>query len=163
LPGTINIDGRNYSATLLYDIYKNEIIVKHINKSGHGWFIELDRNSVKEFTITGRLFTNFRGVFHEVLFRSAGLLVVAKRSKLRRVKGNIQNYIENNEYFLVSKNNWTRLWGDSSFKKLLRTKEEKEKLKQFLSVNKIKVRKHRDEELVKVAGFIDGLLNNAGI
>lgn len=162
-PGMITIDQRQYSATLLYDIYKDEIIVKHIANGGAGWFIQLDKNPVKEFVIANRLFRNFGGAFREVLFESNSLMVVAKRSKSRYIKSGIQNYVQNDEYFTLVNGDWKRLWTLSGLSGFLSTKEEKDKLKRFISVNDFKNRKFPDEHLVKVARFVDELRQKAGI
>jgi hypothetical protein len=155
--GIVRYNEEVFYVTLLYDIYKDEIIVKHVNASAATWFIQLDKNLVQEFVIDGHMFKNFNGRFHDVLFEGDNLLLVSKRAKLDRARDQIINYFENDEFFIVDGTRWNRIANISTFEKILKSKEDKKQLRLFVKQNNIKVKKFRDEDLIRVATFVNEL------
>jgi hypothetical protein len=152
--GMIRYNNEVFFVPLLYDIYKDVIIVKHLsNLSGAAWFVQPDKKLVEEFIIADRLFRNFDRGYHQVLFENNDFALVSRRAKITQVRKGIFNYIEADRFFIVSSNRWTTVWGKKSFIKMLAGKEDKKKLKLFINQQQIKVRKFRDEDLVKVATF----------
>jgi hypothetical protein len=157
--GFIQYNNQQFYAPLLYDIYKDEIIVKHLSSAGRAWLIQLDKKLVKEFTIQGHLFRNFNGIYREVLFDGDNLLLVSRKSKFAETKNGIPNYREHEEYFLFRSGKWKRVVGSSGFASMLESKEDKRQLKVFLKQNKIKVGKFNPDDLAKVAAFVNALRN----
>jgi hypothetical protein len=157
--GMVRYRHERFYVPILYDVYKDEIIVKHQSASGKSWFIKLDKKLVQEFMISEHLFRNFDRGFHEVLFESDDFLLVARLSKATQVQNGLVNYVQTVQFFLVTVDRWKRLWNGRSFMSMLATKEEKKALKLFTKQNHIKVRRLRNEELVKVAKFVNVLRN----
>jgi hypothetical protein len=155
--GTVQYQHASYQVPLLYDIYKDEIIVKHFSASGRGWFVQLDKRRVQEFVIQGRRFRNFPDGFHEIIYECDQFLVVAKREVVDEVTRGLINYVKNDRYFIVESNRWKPLVNTGSFGSLLSAPAEKKELQSFVRQNKIKIRNFRNEDLAKVAGFVNSL------
>ena len=152
--GSIVYDGGIYYVPLLYDIYKDEVVVKHLGVSGNAWFVQLDKKRVKEFTMNNRLFRNFDRGFHEVLFESGDMLVVADRSKIGQVRNRLFNYVPTDQFFVVTPGSWRPIRGAAAFTKMLPAKQDKRIVKQFLEQEDIKVRRLKDADLVRIAAFV---------
>jgi hypothetical protein len=152
-------NNQEFYAPLLYDIFKDALIIKHFSSTGRVWLVQLDKKLVYEFTIDGHRFRNFNGAYREVLFDGDNLLLVSRKSKFAQTKNGIPDYRENEEYFLSRSGKWKRVLGTSAFRKMLDSKEDKRQLKLFLKENKIKVGKFRDDELARVAAFVNSLRN----
>jgi hypothetical protein len=152
--GRISYDHQWYDVPILYDVYKDELVVKHLSASGRGWFINLEKTRVQSFMIGDRLFMNFSRGFHEVIFDTPGFQVVAKRAKVSMTRGRTFNYVVNDEYFIVESGRWRPLRGKGGFLKMV-DKEERRAVKLFIRQNNIRVRKFRSKELANVASFVN--------
>jgi hypothetical protein len=157
IDGLIRYNDQVFHVPLLYDIYQDVIIVKHLSRSGAVWLIRPDKTLVQEFVISNRLFRNFDRGFHQVLFENTNFSLVSKRSMITQVKKGVLNYIEADRFFILQNGRWKSVWSKGSFLKMLASKEDKKRLKMFINQNKIKVRKFKDEDLVKVAMFFSTL------
>jgi hypothetical protein len=158
--GMIRYNGQLFYVPLLYDIYKDVIIVKHLGLSGSAWFVQPDKKLVQEFTISGRLFRNFEPGYHQVLFENNDFALVSRRSKISQLSKGVSNYIEADRFFIVHSNRWTAVRSRGSLVKMLSSKEDKKKLKRFMNQQHIRVRQFRDEDLVKAATFLSTLWGN---
>jgi hypothetical protein len=157
--GMLRYNQEVFYAPLLYDIYKDEIIVKHIGASGRAWLIRLEKKLVQEFTVSGHLFRNFDRGFHEVIYEGNNFLVVSKRSKQPYIRNRVTDYVSIDKFFIVDAGRWTSLRNKQGFINMLTSKEDKKKVKLFLNQNKIKVHKFRAEDMVKAGTFINALRN----
>jgi hypothetical protein len=155
--GIVHFDGKLYSVPLIYDIYKDELVVKHLAQSGRAWFIQLDKKRVDEFVLSGRLFRNFDRGYHEVLFDGNNFVVLAKRTKTYEVRKSVFNYYEFDRTFIKSSNRWIASGRISTLLKIIPRGDEKE-AKAFFNKNKIHGRL-AGEKLMKAAAFVDELLN----
>jgi hypothetical protein len=158
--GMVRYNQETFTVPLLYDIYKDAIVVKHLGRSGRGWLIQLDKKMVVEFVIEDRLFRNFDRGFHEVIFEGNNFLLVSRRTKISEVTKGITNYITHDRYFIIDANNWKTFRNTKSFVKMLPKKEDQKQVKLFVKEHKIKVRKFRNEDLYKVASLVNTLRNN---
>jgi hypothetical protein len=157
--GIVVYDGKVYAVPLLYDIYKDELVVKHLTSSGRAWLIQLEKSLVSEFIVNGRRFRNFgsgRG-FHEIIFESTNLQVLAKRAKRYEVRKTIFNYVQYDRLFIKRLDEWTPFSRSSGFMKVLPDKRQRKELKMFLNQSKIGGRLS-NTELHKVSEFLDELL-----
>lgn len=155
--GVVIYKGQTYSGPLLYDIHLDEVIVKHLNASGRVWFVQLNKDWVDEFTIAGRRFVNLNGRFHEVLFEKDDLRIVARRSKFTRLNKGIFNYEVNDRYFIVDGENWRVFSGKAGISSIVSTKEDRKKVRSFISQNKIRVSRFDPQQLAKIGAFIYSL------
>jgi hypothetical protein len=152
--GNILYDHQWYTVSLLYDEFQDEIVVKHFAASGRAWFVKLEKTRVQRFIIGDRVFVNFPRGFHEVIFDSPEFQVTAKRAKVSQIKGGIFNYIVNDEYFIVAADRWKPLRGTSGFVKMV-DKDQRRAVKLYIQESKVRVRKFKSDELVKVARFVN--------
>jgi hypothetical protein len=157
IEGTVRYDRDLYAIPLLYDIYKDQVIVSHLGPAGRVWFVQLDKKLVAEFVISGRLFRNFENGFHEVIFESDYFLIASRRSKTDALSNGISKYIATDQFFIVRNGAWNRFSQMSALSALLSSSDEKKQLKKFLKDNHISSRKLTTEDLTKVAAFIKKL------
>jgi hypothetical protein len=158
--GSVNYNSGVFYVPLIYDIYKDELIVKYMSASSRGWFIQLDKQYVDQFVIGKHVFRNFPGKgFYEVLFEKDNFQLVCKRAKALEVRKAIFNYVQNDQFFIVDSGEWKSVRNASGFINILTTKEDRKKIKLFIRQNHIKVRRFRDKELVEVVRFINVIQN----
>jgi hypothetical protein len=155
--GQVHYQGDVFDVPVLYDIYKDELVVKYFSESGRVWFILLDKTQVQEFVISAHLFKNFDRGFHEVIFQGNDFLLLSKRAKISQMRNRIFNYAQNDRYFFVESDRWKPVSGKAGFLKMLGSKEDKRELKLFIRKNHIKIRRFRNDDMVKVASFINSL------
>ena len=152
--GKVVYNGSIFYAPLLYDIYKDEVVVQHLSATGNAWFVQLDKTQVSEFTMDTRLFRKFDGGFQEVLFDSGDMLLVANHSKVGHVRNRLFKYVQVEQFFMITHGSSRPLKGPAAFQRMLPAKEDRRRVKQFLKHSNIKMRKFRHEDLVKVAAFV---------
>jgi hypothetical protein len=157
--GIVLYNNQKYYVPLLYDIFKDELIVKHLSTAGLAWFVQLDKKLVQEFSMSGRLFRKFGSGFYEVIFEGEHLLVLAKRSRIGQTQKGIFNYIDDDRFFLVNAGKREPLRSLLGFERVLDDKEEKKAFRAFVRERKIKVRKFRNEDLASVGKFLNELRN----
>jgi hypothetical protein len=158
--GVVRYHQQTFDAPLLYDIFKDEIVVKHISSQGVAWFIQLDKKFVEGFNLSGRLFRNFSRGFHEAIFEGDDFLILAKRSRAQRQERGAMNYIDIDRYFFVEHDHWNSLFNKNSFLKVLDSKEDKKAFRLFVRENRIKIRKFRQDDLMKVGEYLSKLRNS---
>lgn len=159
--GSVTYKKQRYHAPLLYDIFQDQLVIKHINLSGAVWFVQLDKSVVSDFVLGQHRFKNYNGVYYDVLFEGSEFSLVCKRAKLATVRNRIRNYIEDNQYYIIRSNVWQRFSNVSSLNRILKTKVEREKLRSYLSQEGIKKRSKDDKLLVKAAIFVNDLLRQS--
>jgi len=52
--GSVRYKGETFHVPLIYDIYKDELIIKHPRSSGNIWFVQLDKKLVGNFSLEHR-------------------------------------------------------------------------------------------------------------
>jgi hypothetical protein len=161
--GIATYNNNTYAIPLIYDIYTDELVVKHMSTSGRAWFIQLEKSLVTEFVLPGHTFRNFGGErgFHEVIYDGDNLQVLAKRTKRYEVKKGIFNYVQADRLFIKMGEMWKTFAGTSGFNKVLDNKAHRKHLKDFLNQNKIGGRL-TNAELAQVGRFVDDLLTKPG-
>ena len=157
--GIVRFAGHMYHVPLLYDIYKDELVVKHLSAKGAAWFIQLNKKAVDEFIFSNRLFRSFDRGYHEVMFEGNDFLLLAKRSKIPQFKRGVSVYDRHDEFFLVDSFRWKRVTGKSSFRSLLADKQERDSLNEFIKRNRVKLKKSREQDLIKAATYVNTLRN----
>lgn len=160
-PGMVKYDNGGFHVPLIYDVVKDELVVKHISAQGLAWFIQLDKQRVHEFVIANRLFRRYDRGFHEILFGEGELMFLARRTKTGRIEKGILNYLSEDTYFIVDSGEWSPFRSTSSLLRTLETKEEKKQLKSFIQQKGIKVRKFQKEDLFAIGTYLIELRNKA--
>jgi hypothetical protein len=157
VPGTIRFRGSSYSAPILYDLYQDEVVIKHISAAGNAWFVKLNKGDIDEFVLGNRLFRNINGSFYEVLFDGESFKVFARRTKIELVKRLIASYVAHDEYYLVKDSSWSRITGPIGLTRLLENKEDKGKVTSFMREQRIRRKRFTHSDIGNVAKFIDTL------
>jgi hypothetical protein len=158
--GTVQVDDELYAASLMYDTYLDVPVLKHLTQSGLVWFIQLDKKNVKHFTLRDRTFELRDGMYIEVLFKSRNLEVFSRRSKVEVVNKSVSNYKVFDRYFTIRKNQKRKLSKVSDLAKLFDNPADQSKIKTFIKSNRIRKRKFKDEDLIKVAAYANTLYQN---
>ena len=158
--GTIRFRGNSYAAPILYDLYQDEVVIKHLSATGNAWFVKLNKSDVDEFILNDRLFRNIKGSFYEVVFDGAAFKVYSRRTKIERVQRQIPTYEIHDDYYFVKDSQWSLISGPTGLTRLLENKEDKKKVSAFMRDQRIRNRKFTVEDLRNVAAFIDRLMRN---
>ena len=162
---SINILGKRYEGfSIKYDIYADELITI----SCDGSLIQLNREMVDSFSFNfeGKVykFTNLscdsiaglKG-FVNMLYSGKSKLCIKNIKELYHMDGQTVNpkFFQKNRVYLVLEN---RAWPLKGKKSLLQVMCDKEnELKEFISVNRIKVSKYDPETCIPVIRFYDSL------
>ena len=155
--GTVRFMGNSYAAPILYDLYQDEVVIKHLSAAGNAWFVKLNKNDVDEFILNERLFRNVKGSFYEVLFDGGTFKVFARRTKFEKVKNRIATYEIHDEYYIVKDSQWSRITGPARLAQVLANKEDKKKVSVFMREQHIRKKGFTGADFGKVAAFIDTL------
>jgi hypothetical protein len=159
---TVEYDGNKYhEMQILYDIYSDILVFKVLTRAGSFAFIELDKSRVGSFDAYNHHFKKYNLVdlkfnvdgYFDVLFERESMSLVVKRSKISRVIDRVAEYEEFDQYFLIDHGRWIKFRKMKSFYTLLKSKESKRRLDNFMSSNGIKGRNATDEDLKKIALF----------
>lgn len=158
--GTVMINGQLYAATLLYDMFQDIVVAKHLSKAGVAWFIELDKITVDQFTIGSHVFRKYNGLFHEVLFAAQDFQVLARRTKVEQLIKSKSEYLRHDEVYLATRGRQSRIASLAKFKDLVSAKDEKKKVLAFMREQKLRKRKITDENLIAMGAFVQSLRDN---
>jgi hypothetical protein len=150
---------------LLYDIFNDEIILRHRDKRNQFTMVLLEKDRVESFTLYGHFFKRIelkgasephlaRGFF-DALFEGREISLVAKRRKTSYANVGKRDYREDSRYFFLKGTRWKELSGKKSFYAL--SPAHKEQILNFIKSQKIKVGRKNETELTKVARYCDTL------
>ena len=161
LTGTVSTAGQLYNASLLYDISRDVLVVKHMSTSGLAWFIELEKKTVDEFSLGDKVFRPYNGGFHELVFESDSFFILGRYKKEERAEKGVNKYFPVNEYFIVSKGRWMRVGSIAAFNNLIADKGQRRELKAFMRAQRIRPAKFDTDDLIRVGQFVSKLLTSA--
>ena len=164
--GQVFYNGELYERVLLrYDLLTDKLIVEH---KGHGE-IELISEKIKYFQMAGHTYIRWddkaanksviRSGFYDVIYNGTTKVFV-KRLKVTEERIETQysmtlTFKEKNTIIISKKGAYYVIGNKSSALKVF--EDQKSALKKFISQNKIKYRKNREEALIKIAGQYDQL------
>jgi hypothetical protein len=150
---------------LLYDIYADELILRHRDKRNQFAMITLDKDRVESFTLYNHSFKRkeLKGAaephlakgFFDVLFEGDEISLLAKRRKTSYANVGVRDYEEDSRFFLAKGDQWTELGGKKSFYAL--SPRYKTQIQDFIKSQKLKVGKKNEADLIKVAKYCDTL------
>jgi hypothetical protein len=150
---------------LLYDIFNDEIILRHLDKRNQFTMIALDKDRVESFTLYGHFFKKIRlkgasephlaNGFFDVLFAGDNISLIAKRRKTSYANVGKRDYQEDAGYFFMKGERWTPLGGKKSFYTL--SPAHKMQILNFIKSQKIKVGKKNEADLIKLANYCNAL------
>jgi len=153
--------------TLLYDLFGDNLVLRYLNPNKTYSLIQLRKEKIDYFNLPAHRFRRYEGSasekvinategFHEVLFDGNAISLLVKRKKLNKVVDGRVEYIPENLYYFLRDNQWTLVTGKSSVYNI--DKQHKEEISSFVKNNRIRVSKKKDDDLVKLAAYIDNLI-----
>lgn len=159
--GKVIIQGQEYTAPLMYDVYANALVLKHISSSGSAWFVELEKEKVTAFEIFDHTFKNFEGKgFYDVLLEAPTLTLVVERTKKVVIKDRTMKYNTVDYFYLIDNKKWRPLRNKASITRLVDTKEKVRALKKFIRGEKIRTKgSFNEKNLIKILAYCETLRN----
>lgn len=162
--GSVVYDGIFYKdVPMLYDIYKDQVIVKHENEV---FIIGLVSSKVRSFTIDGHRFTRLEANalpagmlpgFYEVLAQGQ-MTVLARRSKWRREYiTTVMEYefMPRNQYFVLKEGNYTPIRSDGNLMELFGSA--RVQVKQHLRKEGLRYKRSPEQTIVGAVAFYESL------
>lgn len=171
--GTIVYEGQKYdSIEIKYDILRDLLLVKNIDKRGFIWPIQLNSLKVEEFNVMGHHFmnieedtlSNFKTGFYDVLSDGDKAKVLIKRRKEINESqgfGKLEKeYVLNDIWYIISSQEYYVVKRKSSILKVFA--DRKNEIKAFLRKNKDKFRNDHEKQLIEVVEYYNSISNNSG-
>lgn len=171
--GTIVYEGQQYdSIEIKYNILRDLLIVKNIDKRGFIWPIQLNSLKVEEFNVMGHYFVNIeedtlsnvKNGFYDVLSDGAKAKVLIKRRKEINESQNMgrleKEYDINDIWYIKSSQEYYIVKGKNSILKVLA--DRKNEIKAFLRKNKERFRNDHEKQLIDVVEYYNSISNNKG-
>lgn len=161
--GSIVYDQQHYyNVYMLYDVYKDEIIVRLSTQSSLD-IIQLIKEKIESFSINNKLFVrvsnNENQGFHEVLFKSNYLTLYKKHIKQRvqRSDEDFAYYVfkDKKNYIIKYNHNYYTIKSKSDFFKIF--PEQKKDINSFYKTNKTLFKSDYDLFLNKLSNHIETL------
>jgi hypothetical protein len=161
--GSVLYDGVHYKdVAILYDSYKDQVVVKHPNDQ---FIVSLVSPKVNSFTIAGRRFIpleadqpqNIKGGFYELL-TDGTVQVLAKRWKTMREYINVTmeyEFMEHNQYIIKKDGTYNIIRSEGKLLDVLGDK--RAEVKQYLKKNGIRYKKTPEEAIVKAVEYYQSL------
>ena len=171
--GTIVYEGQQYdSIEIRYDIYRDLLLIKYIDKHSYVMPIELQSSKVEEFIIMGHHFlrleedtlSDFKTGFFDLLQEGEKSKVIAKRKKeisSTHISDNqLKEYFLNDKLYIISGHDYFEIKGKKSLLTVL--SDRKNEVKEFLKTNKARFRKDHERQLIEVVIYYNSIVNNEG-
>jgi hypothetical protein len=164
ISGNVIYHGQFYDdLTLLFDIFSDNVILKHRRSSGNYSFIMLDKRKVDAFELGGRKFLKMTppspqisSGFFQLLYEGQTMSLVVRRKKTTKVESTGQLDFEiSDKYFLIHDSIWTHIKGPKSFSDIFTSKEQSNQLRFFLRSNHIRFREQKEDDLVRISRWYD--------
>jgi hypothetical protein len=171
--GTIVYKGQQYdSIEIKYDIFRDLLLVKNVDKRGFILPIQLNSLKVEEFKVMGHHFmnieedalSNVRTGFYEVLFDGDKPKVLIKRRKKINESQNMgrleKEYALDDIWYIKSSQEYYLVKGKNSILKVLA--DRKNEIKAFIRENKNKFRNDHEKLLIEVVEYYNSISNTTG-
>jgi len=164
--GTIFYNGRSYSDLhLMYDIYKDEVVLNYLNSDGYLKLISLNKNCLDSFlivtdnepvmiqTLKFNDNTELKNGFYELAY-SGKVQLLIKHVKGLEKKDGYDNYFYDERRYLHINGNYIRIKSLSKFVKLFGDKSTL--IKKYIgSIHLVSFRRISDAELVRVLRYYE--------
>jgi len=160
---TLTYDGEQYQGIpLLFDIFKEEVIIHHTGVNGH---IQLQNDKLASFSVLNHRFikvdqpnSGLKTGFYDLIYGGKTQFLV-KRIKDRQetvsVQGVTVHFYPKTKYFLLKGEKYHAVHSKGSVLKVL--KEHKNALKRYLKENKINFRSDPESAIAKMSAYYDQL------
>ena len=169
--GTIIYEGQQYdSISIRYDIYRDLLLIKYIDKNGHVAPIQLHKSKVEEFMIMGHHFiyteedtlSGIKTGFLDLLYNGDKAKVFAKRrkevSRTQIANDIVRGYFVNDKFYIKKDQNYYEVKGKKSLLEVLADK--KNEIKAFLKENRALFKKDHERQLVESVEYYNSMVNN---
>jgi hypothetical protein len=162
LPGKLTINGKNFNVLLKYDIFKDELLTP----IDSGRILQLNKELIDSFTLsfqnrkyqfikmTEDSLKNSKSFFN-VLYngKTTLLLKYAKKIDKLSVEGKYDKFYQINKIFLLSGEKLYPVAGKGDLFKIF--PDDKDKLKDFMKTNKLRISEKEPESFIPVIRFHD--------
>jgi hypothetical protein len=169
--GTVTYEGQQYdSISFRYDIYRDLLLIKYIDKNGYVAPIQLQSSKVAEFRVMGHHFIRIKedtlsGIktgFLDLLYNGQIAKVLAKRRKevsRTQIGDNmVKGYFVNDKFYIKKDQNYYIVKGKKSLLEVLSDK--KDEIKAFLKANKALFKDDHERRLVDTVEYYTSIVNN---
>jgi hypothetical protein len=149
---------------LRYDIFNDQLI----SMLNPGTFVQLNKELVKWFVLpfenNNKLFENFESIpgnpikgFGQVLYKGKSSFIIkhSKLIKLLAVENKYDEFYEVRTLYILKDGNFLRISGKKELIKALSDK--KEMIKDFITKNKIRIKKKNPESFIPVIKYYDNI------
>ena len=166
--GSLVYDGYGYDSIYLkYDIYRDILLIEHLNSNGYLSPIQPYRPKVSSFDLMGYYFirlekdtvSNIRTGFYNQMYKSKNIEVLVKRRK-EIIKSNEiytlrEKFSEKDRYYIKKNGIFYRVKKKGSILKVL--EDQKKEIKSFIRKNNFHFKDSPDLQLVEVVKYYDSL------
>lgn len=169
--GSIIYEGQQFdSISIRYDIYRDLLLVRYIDKNGYAVPIQLHPLKVKKFMAMGHHFLHIEGDtlsgiktgFFDLLYDGEKAKVLAKRrkevSRTQNFNDLVRGYFVNDKFYIKKDQNYYEVKGKKSLLELLSDK--KNEIKAFLKENRAMFKKDHERQLVESVEYYNSMVNN---
>jgi hypothetical protein len=158
--GSVEYKGQLFYVPLMFDVHQGVLILKYKDEASASRFIELNKSDIKGFRILTSIFKKIEGKgFYEVLVETPRISLLVQRSKQLDLKSGVAEYNWFNTYYMVIDGEWKVLRNNASVKKIFQDKERQRAVSGFMRDEKIRVRKFKDDQLIRLMLFCRDLQN----
>lgn len=171
--GSIIYENQRYdSVELRYDVYRDLVLVKHIDKEGFINLVQLKKSKVEGFIMNGHHFIQLEedtlsGLspgFYDLLLNGEPLKAIARRKKeINRIQGSgnqIRGYVDKDKYYIKSGGVYYPVNRKKTMYNVL--SERKNEIRIFLKRNKSRLRRDYEKKLVEAVRYYNALAKKAG-
>ena len=172
--GTIVYEGQQYdSIEIKYDILRDLLLVKNVDKRGFIQPMQLYSLKVEEFNVMGHHFmnigedtlSNFKTGFYDVLANGDKAKVLAKRRKKINETQSIgkleKEYVINDIRYIKSGQEYYMVKGKNAILKVL--SDRKNEINAFIRKNKARFKNDHERQLIEVVEYYNSISNNTGL
>ena len=138
--------------SLMYDLYTNEVVLKHQTKDGITKLMCFDQLHLDSFTLFGHQFAKINGQFYDALFKGSGWALLANRKKYTHAIAGSVEFEEEVNYFIQQPEGLIPFTGKKTLMSLCPQPRD---LQVFIKQNKIKLGQKNEADLVLICSFIE--------
>ena len=171
---TIVYEGQPYDSIYIkYDIYKDIVIVKYVDKRSYVIPLEVDKAKVDEFSVMGHHFiriefdslSTIKTGFFDLLYDGETATVLAKRQKEILITNELNRLAKEfslkEKHYINLGNNFHEIKGKKSILDVL--SDRKNEVKAFLKKNKTRLKNDHEKQLIEAVKYYDSIVTNPAL
>jgi hypothetical protein len=151
--GWANYNGQWYrDIFLLYDLYSNQLILRHQSTEGQTKLMCFDAQYLSQFSLFGHHFTKINDHFYDILFAGNDWSFLVERKKITQVVLGRVEFEEQKFFYIQDKDALKEYKGKESLQAM---SPDPGGLRNYLKQSKIKLGRKKEDDLVAVCSFIE--------